>query len=83
MKIKYFAWLKDKVGCEEEEITLPAEVTNVGMLITWLSRRGPQYEKAFEFIEVSKVAVNQTYATNDQPICDDDEVIFFPPIAGG
>lgn len=83
MKIKYFAWLKDKVGCDEEEITLPTEVNNVGMLINWLSRRGPQYEKAFEFIEVSKVAVNRAYVQNDHPVSDSDEVIFFPPIAGG
>jgi molybdopterin synthase sulfur carrier subunit len=83
MNIKYFAWLKDKVGCAEEEITLPAHVTNVGLLIDWLSRRGPRYEQAFEFIEVSKVAVNQCCVQNDQPITDADEVIFFPPIAGG
>lgn len=83
MKIKYFAWIKDKVGCEEEEISLPAEVTNVGMLINWLSMRGPQYEDAFEFIEVIKVVVNQTYVLNDQPVKDEDEVIFIPPIAGG
>ena len=83
MKIKYFAWLKDKVGCDEEEITLPTEVNNVGMLINWLSRRGPQYEEAFEFIEVSKVAVNRAYVQNDHPVSDSDEVIFFPPIAGG
>lgn len=83
MKIKYFAWLKDMVGCDEEEITLPTEVNNVGMLINWLSRRGPQYEEAFEFIEVSKVAVNRAYVQNDHPVTDSDEVIFFPPIAGG
>ena len=83
MKISYFAWLKDKVGRAEEEVTLPAEVTTVGMLIDWLSTRGPQYEAAFEFIEVIKVAVNHAYAMNDQPINNDDEIIFFPPIAGG
>lgn len=83
MKIKYFAWIKDKAGCEEEEINLPVEVTNVGMLINWLSRRGPQYEDAFEFIEVIKVVVNQTYVLNDHPVKNEDEVIFIPPIAGG
>jgi sulfur-carrier protein len=83
VKIRYHAWLKDKLGCGEEEVTLPAEVTNVGTLIEWLSRRGPRYEEAFEFIEVSKVAVNQAYAANDHVVEDGDEVAFFPPIAGG
>jgi sulfur-carrier protein len=83
MRIKYYAWLKDKLGCEEEEITLPAGVNTVGRLIEWLPERGPRYEEAFEFIEVCKVAVNQAYVLNDQPIKDDDEVIIYPPVAGG
>lgn len=83
MKIIYFAWLKDEVGCDEEEINLPADIKNVGSLIDWLSRRGPKYAKAFEFIEVIKVVVNQVYVHLDDPVKDDDEVIFIPPIAGG
>jgi len=83
MKIKYFAWLKDKVGVDEEVITLPADVKTVGMLLDWLSKRGPDYESAFEFIEVVKVAVNDACVDNNHPVKDTDEVIFFPPIAGG
>ena len=83
MKIIYNAWLKDRVGCAEEAITLPAEVSTVGMLIDWLSARGPRYERAFEFIETSNVSVNQVCVGSDAPINDDDEVIFNPPVAGG
>jgi len=83
MKIRYFAWLKEKVGFEEEDVTLPAEIKTVGMLVNWLSNRGQNYETAFEFIEVVKVAVNQACVDNAHPVTDDDEVIFFPPIAGG
>jgi molybdopterin synthase sulfur carrier subunit len=83
MKISYFAWLKDKVGIAEEEIILPTEVTNVNMLIDWLSSRGQNYREAFEFSEVLKVAINEAYAHGNHPVTDDDEIIFFPPIAGG
>ena len=83
MKIIYLAWLKDRVGCAEEEITLPAEVSNVGMLIDWLSARGPRYERAFEFIETISVSVNKVCAGSDAPVADGDEVIFTPPVAGG
>jgi molybdopterin synthase sulfur carrier subunit len=83
MKIIYRAWLRDQVGCAEEEITLPPEVSTVGLLIDWLSARGPRYEKAFEFIETSTVSVNQVCVGNDAPIGDGDEVIFTPPVAGG
>ena len=83
MKITYSAWLKEKVGTGEEIITLPAEVHNVGMLLDWLASRGPRYRDAFEFIEVVKVAVNHVYVDNDHAVSNDDEVILFPPIAGG
>ncbi len=83
MKITYFAWFKDKIGCGEEEVRLPDGVSNVGQLINWLAGRGPRYEDAFEFIEVVKVVVNQLLVENDHPVKDTDEVIFIPPIAGG
>jgi molybdopterin synthase sulfur carrier subunit len=83
MKITYFAWLRDELGIDEEVVTLPAEVRNVGMLIDWLGSRGQNYERAFEFIEVVKVAVNHEYVDNNHTITNRDEVILFPPIAGG
>jgi len=83
VKIIYFAWLADKIGFAEEEVTLPPEVVNVDTLIDWLSLRGPNFEDALEFVEVIKVVVNQTYVQNDQSVKNEDEVIFIPPIAGG
>lgn len=83
MKIRYFAWLIDSVGCDEEQIALPAEVKNVGMLLDWMGTRGERYEKAFEFIAVVMVFVNERYADLDCPVGDGDEVLLVPPIAGG
>ena len=83
MKISYVAWVRDKVGREEEQITLPAGVASVGELIEWLSRREARYADAFEFIETVKIFVNGSYADNDTPIGDDDVLMLVPPIAGG
>lgn len=83
MKIVYQSWLGKEIGIGEEELKLPPEVADVGMLLEWLARRGPNYENAFEFVEVVKVIVNQAYAGEDHPVSDDDEVILMPPIAGG
>ena len=38
---------------------------------------------AFEFSEVFKTIVNQACVGNDEPVNDEDEVIFMPPIGGG
>lgn len=83
MKIRYFAWLKDKIGIEREEVTVPPEVTDVQSLIHWLSMRSPQYADAFEFAEVIKVVVNEKNAHYDDPVHPDDEIMMIPPISGG
>ena len=83
MRIEYFAWLHDKVGVEREEVTIPPEVTDVQSLMHWLSGRGPNYADAFEFAEVVKVVVNRENAHYDDPVKQEDEVIFIPPISGG
>jgi molybdopterin converting factor subunit 1 len=83
MKILYFAWLKSKIGADEEEVSPPAGVSTVSALIDWLVARGPRFADAFEHREVIHVAINQRYAHPGDPVGPDDEVAFFPPIAGG
>jgi molybdopterin synthase sulfur carrier subunit len=83
MKLRYFAWLRDSMGCDEETITLPAEVRNVGMLLDWLAMRGEKYERALEFDAVVMIFVNQRFADRTQIVSDEDEVFLVPPIAGG
>ncbi|MCL4758166.1 MAG: MoaD/ThiS family protein [Rhodocyclaceae bacterium] len=83
MKLRYFAWLRDGMGCESEDIVLPARIRTVGMLLDWLPSQGERFRNAFEFIDVVLVSVNREYADRDHPVCDADEVILAPPIAGG
>ncbi len=83
MKLKYFAWLRDSMGCDSESIVLPSEVRNVGMLLDWLPTQGERFRSAFEYIDVVLVSVNRQYADRDHPVQDEDEVILAPPIAGG
>jgi molybdopterin synthase sulfur carrier subunit len=83
MKLKYFAWLRDRVGCDSEDIVLPKEIRNVGMLLDWLATRDEHSRDAFEFIDVVLVSVNSSHAKRDHPVHDEDEVALVPPIAGG
>lgn len=83
MKLEYYAWLRDSMGCASEEIVLPDEVRTVGMLLDWLPTQGERYQRAFEYIDVVLVSVNTHYADRDYPVCDEDEVLLTPPIAGG
>lgn len=83
MKLKYFAWLRASMGRESEEITLPAEISTVGMLLDWLPTRGERYASSLEFIDMIMVSVNQQYADRRRPLSDRDEVLLIPPISGG
>ena len=40
MKVKYFAWVRERVGKAEETIEPPASVRTVDDLIGWLAKRG-------------------------------------------
>ena len=83
MKLQYCAWLRDSMGCDSEQIVLPKEVKNVGMLLDWLPTQDERFKSAFEYIDVVLVSVNLDYAARDYPVHDEDEITLSPPIAGG
>jgi molybdopterin synthase sulfur carrier subunit len=83
MTILYFAWLRERTGTAEENLALPAGVTDVAGLIEWLKARGPGYTDAFREMSAVRVAVNQDHVPVTAPLKDGDEVAFFPPVTGG
>ncbi len=83
MKVLYFAWLKTRRGLAEEELTLPAAVTNVAELLAWLRTLSPGHAAALADRPVVRVAVNQEYARAEDKVAPGDEVALFPPVTGG
>jgi molybdopterin converting factor subunit 1 len=83
MRVLYFAWLRQKVGIAEEDVSPPAEVRDVAALVRWLAARSAGHAAAFADPRQVRVAVNQDFASPDQPVAANDEVAFFPPVTGG
>lgn len=83
MKVLYFAWLKEKTGFSEEDLTVPQGVTTVEDLVEWMQQRGDGFATAFANPGLVRVAVNQEHVGLDFPISENDEVAFFPPVTGG
>ncbi len=83
MKICYFAWVREKVGVKEEELTPPPEVKDVDGLIEWLKGRSPGHREALADPRMVRVAINQGYVAGNHPIGPEDEIAFFPPVTGG
>jgi len=83
VKLLYFAWLRQKIGIDSEQVTLPDGIGDVAGLLDWLKGRGDNYADALKDEKVIKVAVNQAYARPSTALKDSDEVALFPPVTGG
>ncbi|HEY3911628.1 MAG TPA: molybdopterin converting factor subunit 1 [Stellaceae bacterium] len=83
MKILYFAWLRARIGCAEEEVRLPPQVRDVAGMLDWLRSRGGGRAEALQNPAIVHVAVNQDYVDLDHPVREGDEVAIFPPVTGG
>ena len=83
MKLRYFAWVRERIGKPEEEIDLPAGIATVADLMDWLSRRGEEYAHAFDNPKVIRAAVDRTHVKSDAAIVGAREIAFFPPMTGG
>jgi molybdopterin synthase sulfur carrier subunit len=83
MKLRYFAWVRERVGVAEETIDPPAGVDTPAALIAHLAARGEHYAYAFENAALIRVALDQRHARHDEPIAGAREIAFFPPMTGG
>jgi molybdopterin synthase sulfur carrier subunit len=83
MKVKYFAWVRERIGKAEETIEPPADVRTVDELIGWLARRGESYAHAFETPRVIRAAIDHAHVRPDATIAGAREIAFFPPMTGG
>jgi molybdopterin synthase sulfur carrier subunit len=83
MRLKYFAWVRERIGKAEETVEPPAEVRTVDDLIGWLTSRGDGYAYAFETPRVIRAAIDHAHVKPDAMISGAREIAFFPPMTGG
>ena len=83
MKLKYFAWVRERIGKAEETVDPPASVQTIEQLIGWLAARGETYAHAFETPRVSRAAIDHAHVKPGTAIAGAREIAFFPPMTGG
>jgi sulfur-carrier protein len=83
LKLRYFAWVRERIGKPEEEIELPAAIATVADLMRWLAMRGEEYAHAFENPQVIRAAIDRAHVKADTAISGAHEIAFFPPMTGG
>ncbi|MBO6509784.1 MAG: molybdopterin converting factor subunit 1 [Roseibium sp.] len=83
MNIRYFAWVRERVGVEEETIDVPGNVKTVADLIAHLKSLSENHAAAFEEEDAIRVALDQLHVEPDVSLGDAREAAFFPPMTGG
>ncbi|WP_342077923.1 molybdopterin converting factor subunit 1 [Yoonia sp. SS1-5] len=81
MNVMYFAWVRERIGIPQEEVT--TEAATVNDLVAELRSREDRYAAAFADISALRVALDQELSDFDAPLKDVREVAFFPPMTGG
>lgn len=77
IKVRYFALFREQTGCASESID--CSVGTAAALFQLMAERhsGLKTEAA------ALVAINDEMAGWETALADGDEVLFFPPVAGG
>ena len=83
MKILYFAWVRERLGVAEEDVSPPSRIDTVAALIDWLADRSAGHAEAFADRSRLRAAVDQAFVPLDALIAGAREVAIFPPVTGG
>ncbi|WP_298401914.1 molybdopterin converting factor subunit 1 [Sphingobium sp.] len=81
--IVYFAWVREAIGRDEEQVERPASDTTVADLIAMLAARGGGYAQGLGDATRLRAAIDQRFVPIDTVIGDAREVAIFPPVTGG
>ena len=83
MKAVYFAWVRERIGKTEENLSPPPEVVTIADLLDWLKSLGEEYEAAFANAATIRTAIDRGHAKHETAIAGAREIAFFPPMTGG
>lgn len=82
LTVRYFAWVRERVGRGEEQVALPPGVETVGQLIGWLFSRDEVADLGIE-AHLLKAALDARLVDRSAPLAGASIVAIFPPMTGG
>jgi len=81
--LRFFASVREQLGCSEEIVTLPSEVKTVGQVREWLIARGGVWAETLAGNRHLQMAYQLEMCEPSVEITEGSEVAFFPPVTGG
>ncbi len=83
LDILYFAWVREGIGKDGEQIVLPDADISVADVIDLLCERGEGYAVALADPSRLRAALDQIFVPLDAAIGTARELALFPPVTGG
>ncbi|NIJ16837.1 molybdopterin converting factor subunit 1 [Sphingobium vermicomposti] len=83
LNILYFAWVREAIGRDEEQVERPSADMPIADLIAMLAARGGGYAQALGDPDRLRAALDQHFVPLDTPIGTARELAIFPPVTGG
>ncbi|MCC4232516.1 molybdopterin converting factor subunit 1 [Sphingobium sp. 10 DY56-G10] len=83
LTIVYFAWVREAIGRDEEQVERAQAGATVADLVAMLAARGGGYAQALGDPARLRAAIDQRFAPLETPIGDAREIALFPPVTGG
>ena len=80
VRVLYFAVIREIVGREEEDVSLPDPVTTVAAFIAWLEEARPELAGRMASVRVAR---NECFARAEEHLAAGDVLALIPPVAGG
>lgn len=77
IKVRYFAAFREATGIETEQVT-----TAAGSAAELFGECASRFD-GLQTYSAAMVAINDEMSGWNSPLSDGDEVLFFPPVAGG
>lgn len=83
MRVMYFAWLRERLGRDDDEVTPPADVATIADLIDWLADQDEGFALATSNRKLIRAAIDDELVDHQTPLAGAQTVALFPPMTGG
>lgn len=83
INIIYFAWVKERLGRDQETVLCPETAETVGGLVGHLRNIDASYQEVFADLKKLRFALDHDFVGLEQPLTDAKELAIFPPVTGG
>lgn len=78
--VLYFAAVRELVGREEEDVTLPDAVATVGEFTSWIEVARPVLAGRMASVRIAR---NECFAASEERLAEGDVLALIPPVSGG